>query len=185
MEYLRIGIVLRPQGVRGELKVQPLTDDPDRFRQLEEVYLEGKKGGSDKSGPQRGGYERRALLSVSVRDGAVYLQLEGVPDRNAAELLRNRYLCVDREHAVKLPEGRYFVCDLIGCTVVDSEGKHLGRLCDVFETGANDVYSVRQDDGKTFLVPALRKLLAQVDVANKRIVFDAKVLEEVIVRDED
>ena len=175
MEYLRIGIVLRPQGIRGELKVQPLTDNPGRFRRLEQVYIEGKKGG----------YEKRALLSAAVRDDAVYLQIEGVEDRTAAELLRGRYLCVDREHAVKLPEGRYFVCDLIGCAVEDSDGTPLGELCDVFETGANDVYAVRQKDQKTFLVPALKKLLALVDVANKRIVFDKKVLEEVIVRDED
>ena len=162
-EYLRIGVVLKPQGIRGELKVLPLTDDPRRFTQLKEVYLEGKEGG----------YEKRALLSASVREDAVYCTISGVEDRDAAEALR------DRAHAVKLPKGRYFVCDVIGCGVWNSRGEQLGTLEDVFETGANDVYAIRRPDGKRILVPALKKLLTLVDVEQGRIVLDVDVMKEV------
>lgn len=168
-EYLRIGVVLKPQGIKGELKVLPLTDDPRRFTQLKEIYLEGAKGG----------YEKRALLSASVREDAVYCTISGVEDRTAAEALRDRYLCVDREHTVKLPKDRYFVCDIIGCGVWDSLGNSLGTLKDVYETGANDVYAIRLPNGKTLLVPALKKLLTSVDIDEKRIVLDADVLKEV------
>jgi len=167
--YLRIGIVLKPQGVKGELKVLPLTDDPGRFNDLKDVYLEGEKGG----------YEKRALLSADIRDGFVFCLLFGAEDRNAAEALRGRYLCVDREHAVKPPKGRYFVCDVVGCCVFDSLGNPLGTLEEVIETGANDVYLIRGESGNTFLVPAIKKLVQLIDVEEKRVVLDADVLKEV------
>ena len=84
---------------------------------------------------------------------------------------------VDREHAVKLPEGRYFVADMIGCDVYDTNGAYYGKLTDVLETGANDVYVIQGE--KQLMVPALRKLLKEVDVANKRIELYADVLAEV------
>lgn len=171
-DFLRIGLVVKPQGVRGELKVQPLTDDPGRFAALQSIYLEGK-----------GGMAPHAVTSVSVREDGVYLKMEGISDRNQAELLRGCYLCVDREHAVKLPEGRYFICDLIGCRVLDSGGRELGVLSDILQHGAADVYVVSGE--RPFMVPALKKLLCEVDVQNKRIVLDASVLEEVAVWDED
>lgn len=171
-EYLRIGVVLKPQGVKGELKVQPLTDDPNRFAALKEAYIETKSGGHTLMG----------VTSVSVREDAVYLTLSGVDDRNGAERLRNAYLCVDRSQAIKLPKGRYFVCDLIGCEVFDTEGNKLGILKDVLQTGAADVYAVRgETKEKNFMVPALKKLLHSVDVEAKRIVLDAEVLPQVAV----
>ena len=97
--------------------------------------------------------------------------------RNTAETLRNHYISVDREHAVKLPEGRYFVTDMIGCDVYDTNGAYYGKLTDVLETGANDVYVIQGE--KQLMVPALRKLLKEVDVANKRIELYADVLAEV------
>lgn len=169
--YLRIGVVLKPQGIRGELKVQPLTDDPRRFTRLEEVYLESAGGG----------YEKRALLRADVRADGVYCTVAGIDDRDAAEALRGQYLCVDREHAIKLPKDRYFVVDLIGCAVSDSLGNSLGILEEIIETGANDVYSIRGENNRLLLVPALKKLLALVDVQQKRIVLDADVLKEVAV----
>ena len=90
---------------------------------------------------------------------------------------RNLYICVDRANAIKLPEGRYFISDIIGCAVTDTEGKQYGKLTDVLETGANDVYVIKGD--KTLMVPALKKLLSSVDIQAKAIVLDAAVLEEV------
>ena len=84
---------------------------------------------------------------------------------------------MDRANAIKLPEGRYFISDLIGCEVTDTDGKAYGKLTDVLETGANDVYVIKGE--KTRMVPALKKLLNTVDVNAKSIVFNADVLQEV------
>ena len=84
---------------------------------------------------------------------------------------------MERANASKRPEGRYFISDIIGCAVTDTEGKQYGKLTDVLETGANDVYVIKGD--KTLMVPALKKLLSSVDIQAKAIVLDAAVLEEV------
>ena len=115
--------------------------------------------------------------ALRFQPDAVMLWLSASESREQAEMLRDHYICVDREHAVKLPEGRYFVVDLIGCTVVDTNGNELGKLTDVLETGANDVYVISGE--KNLMVPALKKLLHKVDVESKHIELDAAVLEEV------
>ena len=166
MEYLRIGLITRPHGVHGALKVQPLSEDLTRYKGLREAYLE--RGGA---------YEKVEVSDVSVQPDAVYMTISVCRDRNTAETLRNHYISVDREHAVKLPEGRYFVADMIGCDVYDTNGAYYGKLTDVLETGANDVYVIQGE--KQLMVPALRKLLKEVDVANKRIELYADVLAEV------
>ena len=157
MEYLRIGLITRPHGVHGALKVQPLSEDLTRYKGLREAYLE--RGGA---------YEKVEVSDVSVQPDAVYMTISVCRDRN---------ISVDREHAVKLPEGRYFVADMIGCDVYDTNGAYYGKLTDVLETGANDVYVIQGE--KQLMVPALRKLLKEVDVANKRIELYADVLAEV------
>lgn len=165
-EYLRIGMIQKPHGVQGALKLLPLTTDNRRFLKLKEAYIE-----------QDGHYIPVEASDVSVQPDAVLLRLSTCQTREQAEALRGKYLCVDRAHAAKLPPGQYFVVDLIGCAVEDSEGKPLGALTDVLETGANDVYVI--EGARNLLVPALKKLLQEVDVQNKRIVLNAEVLEEV------
>lgn len=171
MEYLRIGLVVKPQGIKGELKIMPTTDNPNRFKGLKQVYVEQGKE-----------HVARSVSSVSVRNDSVVLTIAGIETREAAEAMRGKYLCVDRQNAVKLPEGRYFVVDLIGCAVEDTNGISLGKLYDVIETGANDVYAIKGQ--RSLMVPALKKLIKSVDIANKRMVLDAAVLEEVAVWDE-
>lgn len=144
----------------------PLTDDNGRFIGIEHAYLE--KGES---------YERVSIKSVSVQPDAVYLELKGTTTRDEAERLRDLYLCVDRAHAVKLPDNTYFIADLVGCSVKDSSGREYGILTDVLKTGANDVYVI--EGRQKLMVPALKKLLLQVDTGKKSILFDAHVLEEV------
>ena len=168
MDYFRIGLFLRPHGVHGELKLLPLTDDISRFKQLSSAYIEAAEGC----------YRSCTVLSARVTgDNSVIVALDGTNTMDEAERFRNKYLCVDREHAVKLPEGAYFVKDIIGCRVVSSDGEELGKVEDVYETNANDVYVVRGE--RKFAVPALKKLLKTVDVANGLIVFDSAVLSEV------
>ncbi len=168
MDYFRIGLILRPHGVKGELKLLPLTDDITRFKRLSEAFIEASEGC----------YRSVKVLGTKLAaENSVIVQLEGVNTMDDAEKYRNRYLCVDRDHAVRLPEGAYFVRDIIGCRVVSTDGSALGTAEDVYETTANDVYVVRGE--KKLSVPAIKKLLASVDVENRLIVFDADVLSEV------
>ncbi len=166
MNYLRVGLIARPHGVHGDVKVIPLTDNPERFRDLKEAYIENN-----------GAYEPVLVGNTRVQPDAAYVALSCSKSIEDAEGLRNLYLCVDRAHTVPLPEGRYFIADLIGCDVFDSDGNSLGTLTDVLETGANDVYVI--EGSRKLLVPALKKLLLSVDIANKRIALDSHTLLEV------
>ena len=170
-EYLMIGEVLRPQGVKGLVKVRPDTDDPYRFEDLEFAYV--KKGNS---------YEQISIEDVSVRDDGVYLRLNGVQDRNEAEKQRGMMLYVDRAHARELAEGETFICDLIGCKVVDLDGNELGVVKDVLQPGGNDVYVIKTPKGE-MLLPAVLHVVPEIDVEKGIMKVDAACLPEVAVCD--
>ncbi|MBE5783744.1 MAG: 16S rRNA processing protein RimM [Clostridiales bacterium] len=168
-EYLLIGEVLRPQGVKGLVKVRPDTDDPYRYEDLEFVFI--KKGAS---------YEKIEIADVSVRDDGVYLRLNGVQDRNEAEKQRGMMLYVDRPHARVLEEGETFICDLIGCKAVDFDGNELGIVKDVLQPGGNDVYVIKTPKGE-MLLPAVRHIVPEIDVEKGIMKVDASRLHEVAV----
>lgn len=170
-EYLLIGEVLRPQGVRGQVKVRPETDDPARFLQLDTVYL---KTGED--------YHPVPITDTESRpDGFVYCVLDHAADRDQAEKQRGLLLYVDRAHAVKLEEGQYFISDLLGCQVRDQKGTVLGAIEDVLQPGANDVYQIKCADGRRMYLPVLPFVILQVDVKGGFIVVDEDKLPEVAV----
>lgn len=164
-EYYRIGEIVRPHGIRGDVKLEPSTDDLSRFRELKQAYLE--RGTS---------VSPVALSHVRLLPAAVVLHIEGVETPEQAEQLRGAFLCVDRGHTVQLPDGSFFISDLIGCEVSDTEGKEYGPVTAVYRTKANDVYEI--GNGK-LMVPALRAVLHSVDPEANRIVLDAEVLREV------
>lgn len=170
-EYILIGQVLRPQGIKGLVKVRPDTDDPGRFEELTAVYI--------KNGSQ---YESVLVDEVSVREDGVYLRLNGAQTRDEAEKQRNWLLYVDRAHARELAENETFICDLIGCRVVDSRGNELGKVTDVLQPGGNDVYVIKTPQGE-MLLPALKHVIPAVDVENGVVIVDEKRLPEVAVCD--
>ncbi len=171
--HLLIGEISRPQGIRGEVKVRPITCDVDRFFDLDYVFL---KRGEE--------YVMREVEVSRVDDDAVYMTFEGVDDRDTAEKLRGEMLYIDREHSVELGEDENFICDLIGCVGTDTSGRSLGKMTDVMQPGGNDVYVFKGPLGEV-LVPALKSVVVEVNVEEKRILFDAKRLSEVAVFDED
>ena len=116
-EYLQIGEIVKPQGIRGEVKLRAMTQDMARYARLETVYL--LEGGE---------YVPRRVLKGRAGGGFAFLQLEGIGDRNQAEALRGRGVYVDREHAIPLGEDENFVCELIGLEAVGSRGARIGRL---------------------------------------------------------
>lgn len=169
-EYLLIGEIARPQGVRGEMRVRPYTDDPMRFEDLDEVYV--KRG--DK-------YEARGITFVRLNsDDVVIIRMDGVGDANAVEALRGEKLYVDREHAVELPEDADFIVDLIGCRVTDDEGNDYGKITDVMQPGGNDVYVISGKRGEV-LVPALKSVVISVDTKAGEMLLSAARMREVAV----
>lgn len=170
-EYLMIGEVLKPQGVHGQVKVRPDTDDPARFLALDHVFLK-----------QDGQYIACPMEQPEARaDGFVYCTLNGAKDRDAAEKQRGWLLYVDRKNAVQLEEGQYFISDLLGCTVQDQQGKSIGIVEDVLQPGANDVYQIKCDNGKRMYLPVLPFVILSVQIMQGIIVVDENRLPEVAV----
>lgn len=158
IKHLQIGKIVNTHGVRGDVKVIPLTDDPKRFDDLEWVFIE-----------KNSVLEKHYVKDVKYTKGFVLLKLSDIDTVEAAEQLRDCFVLVDRENAVKLPEDTYFICDIIGSAVYDENGDKLGELTDVLKTGSNDVYVVKRDSGKELLLPALKSVVTSVSIENKRI----------------
>lgn len=168
-EYLLIGEVLRPQGVKGQVKVRPDTDDPERFLDLNQVFLK-----------QGDGYTAAPVADVSVRDDGVYLRLQNAQTRDEAEKQRGWMLYIDREHARPLAENETFICDLIGCKAVDTQGREIGVVQDVLQPGGNDVYVIKTPKGE-MLLPALKHVVPVIDVKKGIMTVDEARLPEVAV----
>lgn len=156
-QFLRVGVISSTHGIRGEVKVYPTTDDPERFLDLDEVILDT-------------GREHKILEIEGVKffKNQVILKFKGYDSINDIEKYLKKDLLVDREHAVELGENENFIADLIDMEVVTDEGKVLGTLTDVIETGANDVYAVKTPEGKEILLPAIRDCILDVNVDEKR-----------------
>jgi 16S rRNA processing protein RimM len=149
---ITIGKVLKPWGVKGEIKVQPLTDFPDRFLSLRRVYLVSP-----------GGKEFAcAVRSVRSHGGTPILLLEGYDTPEKSRAINNYLLKVPREEAVPLPEGQYYWFELIGMTVLSEEGERLGEITDVFATGSNDVYVMKRGSKEVY-IPATKEIVKQID----------------------
>ncbi len=171
-QYLMIGEITKPQGVRGEVKVRPCTCDPERFKGLETVYVE-----------RDGGYAPMAVTVNRLGADAVFMNVDGVTDRDAAEKLRGTLLYIDRAHAVALDEDTNFLADLYGLRGVVDDGRDLGRLTDVMQPGGNDVYVFKGPLGEV-LVPALKSVVLRVDLQAGEMRLCGKRLDEVAVFDE-
>ncbi|MGN9160184.1 ribosome maturation factor RimM [Clostridium sulfidigenes] len=154
-ELMSVGQITKPHGVRGEVKVLSLTDSLERFRELDKVYIDDKE---------------IKITSVKLQKDRAILKIEGIDSIEEAELYRNKYLQVKREDAIKLPEGSYYVADLMDCYVYDTDGEELGKVYDVIATGSNDVYWVKSEGKEDVLVPALKTIVEEVDIENNKIV---------------
>lgn len=151
-EFLVIGQVVGVRGLGGELKVRIETDDPERFFDLEWAYL---------------GEEHLPFRVASARlfKGMALLQLEGVPDRTAAEAYRGQYVYVSGSEALALADGEYYYHQIQGLQVRSVEGEELGRVTEILATGANDVYVVMGPQGE-LLLPAIKEVILNVDLDN-------------------
>lgn len=152
-EYMTIGQITKPHGIRGEVKIYPLTDDVRRFRKLKSCIIDDKVV---------------EIIWCKIQADRVILKLQGVDTVEDAEKMRNKDLKIERKDAVRLPRDSYFMIDLMGCKVYDSEEKYIGELTDIIKTGSNDVYEVKGD--RKILVPALKEIIYSVDIEEKKII---------------
>ncbi len=165
MSRLVIAEVLKPQGIRGEIKVKTFTDAPENVKAFKTVYIDGN--------PYK-------ILSFRVgNDGAAYLGLRGVPDRNAAELLRGKTIEGERDDGPVLDEGQYYIVDILGLLCETEEGETLGTITDI-SNFSSDIYTIEKA-GKKILFPAVKGVIKRVDLENKKLIVDKKVFDEIAV----
>ena len=151
-DMLRIGVVTKPHGIRGEVKVFPTTDDVSRFKKTDEVVLITR--------------ERNLTLhveSVKYFKNIVILKFKELNNINEVEGFRGCDLMVTRENALPLAEGQYYLCDVIGAKVVEEDGSPVGIVRDVIETGANNVFAIETDEGREVLFPVIDECIKKVD----------------------
>ncbi|NLO37517.1 MAG: 16S rRNA processing protein RimM [Clostridiaceae bacterium] len=160
-QHLIVGRITAAHGIGGAVRVQSLTDDPDRFAALRTCWLLDEKEQPERS--------LHILSARTQKANLVLLQFDGVSDRDAALALRGRLLAVDRADAVKLPADHWFICDLLGCEVFDAAAGPIGTVHEVLQHTAQDVFVVRQPGQPDLLFPAIKTILRQVDLAARRI----------------
>lgn len=153
---LRIGVIVTTHALRGELKVFPTTDDVRRFDDLKKCFIK-----------LRDGVHMLEPESVRYFKQFVIIKFKGYDNINDVMTFVKKDLLIDREDAVDLEEGEYFICDLVGNTVVSDTGERLGVLEDVITSAANNVYIVRRDDGKELLIPVIPDCIVGHDTDNK------------------
>ena len=159
-EFLEIGQIVNTFGIKGFIKIKPFTDEVSRFEELKEIYVEQKNKE----------LKEVKIEKISYQKELVLLKLKGIDDLTQAEKLKGLYLKISRKNAKKLPKGTYFIADLIGMNVYSDEGKLLGKLDDVYSTGANDVYVVKNENGIQVLLPATQEVIKQIDLDNEKII---------------
>lgn len=152
-DLLRVGVITSTHGIAGEVKVYPTTDDPMRFKDLKECILKSSRE-----------MLNLHVAGVKFQKNLVILKFKEFNNINEVEKYRQAELYVTRENAVKLEEGEYFICDLIGLKVIDEFGKTIGELTDVIQTGANDVYEVTTPERKKYLFPVIKECILNVDL---------------------
>lgn len=163
-QYLRIGVITRPHGVHGEVKVYPTTDYPERFEEVEDVILRSSRGDI-----------RTKIEDVRYFKNLAIVKFDCLQTPEQARLYAGCDIMISREQAQPLEEGEYYIADLIGCEVIadenskDLSGRSLGIVRDVLQTGANDVYVVEQPGGKEILFPVIKDCIRDVDIENGRI----------------
>lgn len=163
VQYLEVGKIVNTHGVKGELKVVPLTDDPKRFNDLKSAFISSEISEN---------MPKYSFEGVKFLKNFVVLKIKDIDELSEAEKLREKFIIVNRDDAVKLPKGSFFVCDLINCEVYDEKGDKLGCLIDILQTGSNDVYVVRDENKKEILVPALKSVVKEVFIEDRKIIVE-------------
>lgn len=158
-EYFEVGQIVNTFGIKGFVKVKPFTDENSRFEELKTVYI-----------VQKDKMQEIEIEEVGYQKELVLLKLKGIDNLTEAEKYKGLYLKIARKDAKKLPKDTYFIADLLGLEVYTDEGELLGNLEDIFNSGASDIYVVKnQITGKQILLPSIKEVLKDIDLENEKI----------------
>lgn len=156
---LEIGKIVNTHGLRGDVKIVVWMDYPEDFESIETAYVKIKNE-----------YKKLTVQRIKYQKNNLIVKFEEVNDINEAELFKNSVLYADRDDLGELPEGTHYIVDLIGLDIVDEDGNFIGKLEDVFNTGANDIYDVKRDGKKNLLLPVIDDVVKKIDIEGGRIV---------------
>ncbi len=158
MNYLEAGKIVNTHGLRGEVKLVPWTDSPQTFEEIDYVFIK-KKTGDVRLDIERLKYQKNNLI-------VKFNQISSIEE---AEKLKNQTVYIDRDALGELPEGVYYIADIIGLAAVDESGNAVGTVVDIFNTGANDIYDIKREGKKNLLLPVIDDVIT-VDLENERVV---------------
>ena len=159
-KYLELGQIVNVKGLKGEVKVNPFTEDNTRFETLKKVFVKKTRGEMIELSISKVGYNKNQVI----------IKFKEINTIEEAETLRNSYILVDRDSLEPLPEGVYYIADLLGLDVYTTEDEYLGKVDDIFSTGSNDVYVVKDELGKQRLLPGIDEVLKKIDIPNGKII---------------
>ncbi len=157
-KYLEIGKIVNTFGIKGMVKVKPFTDDIGKFENLKKVYIGNENNKKEYEIEKSQEHKNMALI-----------KFKGIDTVEQANSLRDNLIIVDRDNLEPLEEGRYYYVDLIGLEVYTDEGKLLGTVKEVYNTGSNDIYVVKNNKEKEILLPGIHEVLKKIDIDNKKI----------------
>lgn len=160
IQYFKVGQIVNTQGLKGDMRIYPLTDYKERFEELKWVYI-----GND----LKTKYE---IEKVRYKNSLAVIKIKGIDNTNDVELLRNQYLYIPRENARILDNDENFISDLIGLDVYLVNGDFVGKLNSVMQTGGTDVYSIITSDKKEILIPAVKKFVPEVNIKLRKMIID-------------
>lgn len=153
-----IGYILKPQGLKGEVKVDSVSPYLERYRRLNKVFLKLEEN-----------KQTYSIEKVRISGRFVYIKFSEINSRNEAELLRKAEILIEEKDLIQPAENEFFVHDLIGCQVISENNDVIGKLTDVVQISSNDVYVVQSTEGIEILIPATKEVVKQVDIENKQI----------------
>lgn len=154
-----VGKIINTHGIKGNVKIYPYTDDPERFKDLEYLLVGD-------------GFKELKIVDMFIQKGFVYVRFEGYEDINKILDFVNSNVYIYDKDRVKLPKDRYFISDIVNMEVHDMEGKLIGKVTDVIENLANDLFQVQKPSGKVFYLPARKEFIKEINVVEKVIIID-------------
>ena len=158
-KYLELGQIVNVKGLKGEVKLNSFTDDNTKFERMPKVFIK-----------QKGNLKEYEIEKVGYNKNQVIIKFKNIDTIEEAEKLRNSYIVVDRDIFGDLPEGVYYIADLIGLDVFTESNEYLGKVDDIFSTGSNDVYVVKDELGKQKLLPGIDEVIKIIDIENGKII---------------
>ncbi len=159
-DLVRVGIIIKPHGIHGELKVKPLTDSPNRFHSLSEIFMIPVDGDNSFSAK---------IESVRLHQNKVLIKLDCINSVNEAETVIGYEICINREECIELPSDTYFAFDLIGLKVLSPVGEYVGTIADVLSSPGQDLLVVKKKNNKKVMIPFVAEIVTDISIDQKRI----------------